>query len=98
MTGRRREMAGGRFRTPLLNWLAELPPDGWEGTSHEPGDAMAACADRHRLVAFVPLCPGHKVADLTGFLSENGFTLTHRRTKHARTLRFGRVPSARRHS
>ena len=54
---------------------------------------MAECADRHRLVAYVPLCPGRKVADLCGFLSDNGFALTHRRTRHVRTLRFNRSGS-----
>jgi len=88
MSDSRLEMAEGRFRTLLLKWLVELPPDGWEGTSHELGDELAALADRHRLVAYVPLCPGRKVADLTRFLSENGFVHTHRHTKHARAVRF----------
>ncbi len=87
----RRVVAEHRFRTLLLTWLAELPPDGWEGTSHELGDALAAFADRRRLVAYVPTCPGPKVAELAGLLPVNGFTLSHRRTKHARTLRFSRT-------
>lgn len=81
----------GRFRTLLLKWLASLPPEGWAGTSHELGDELYIFGERHRLVAYVPLCPGRKVADLAEFLSENGFALTHRRTKHARTLRVTRA-------
>ncbi len=88
----RREMSEGRFRTLLLKWLANLPPDGWEGTSHELGDDLAEFADRHRLVTFVPLCPGRKVAGMGPFLSAHGFTFTHLRSKHARTLRFTRCP------
>ena len=69
-------------------WLASLPPSGREGTSHELGEALAEFAERRKLVAFVPTCPGRKVAELAGFLSENGFTRTHLRTKRTRTLRF----------
>jgi len=88
----RDEMAESRFRTLLLKWLEQLPTDGWEGTSHELGDDLAEFADRYRLYAFVPLCPGRKVAGMVPFLSANGFILTHHRTKHARTLRFTRTP------
>ncbi len=91
----RDEMAESRFRTLLVKWLAKLPPDGWEGTSHELGEELDSFAERHRLVVFVPLCPGRNVAGMVQFLSANGFTLTHRRTKHARTLRVTRVQSQR---
>ncbi len=69
-----------------------LRTDGWEGTSHELGSELDSFAERHRLFAFVPLCPGRQVAGLVPFLSANGFTLTHHRTKHTRTLRFTRCP------
>lgn len=88
MTDSRVEMAEERFRTLLLKWLADLPADGWEGTSHDLGDELSAFGEQHRLAAYVPLCPGRKVAGMTSLLSENGFTLTHCRTKNARTLRF----------
>lgn len=84
----RGEMAEQRFRNLLLKWLAKLPPDGWEDTSHELGDALYTFGERHRLSAYVPLCPVRKVADLAEFLSANGFTLAHRRSKHARYLHF----------
>jgi hypothetical protein len=87
MLADRRQQADARFRTLVLNWLESLPPGGWEGTSHELGDALAAFADRRKLVAFVPTCPARKVAVLAGF---HGFALTHRRTKHARTIRLSR--------
>lgn len=87
----RRETAEGRLQTLLVRWLASLPPDGWEGTSHELGDELDAFAERHRLVVFVPLCPGRKVAGMTQLLAAHGFTLTQRRTKHARTLRVTRT-------
>lgn len=74
-------------------WLAELPVGGWEGTSHELGDALDSFAERHRLFAFVPLCPGRKVLALASSLSADGFAVTPRRTKHARTLRFTRSPA-----
>lgn len=90
MIADRLELAAERFRTLLLKWLAKLPPEGWEGTSHQLGDELYSFGERHRLAAYVPLCPGRKVADLSGFLSDNGFTFTHRRTKHARTLCFTR--------
>ncbi len=93
MLADRRQLADARFRTLLLKWLAKLPPDGWEGTSHDLGEVLAAFADRHRLIAFVPTCPGRKVADLSGFLSANGFTLTHHRTNRTRTLRFTTGPT-----
>ena len=89
----RREMTEGRFRELLAKWLAKLPADGWEGTSHELGEELDSFAERHRLFAFVPLCPGRKVAGLVPFLSAHGFALAHRRTKQARTLRFARVPT-----
>ena len=89
----RQELAEGRFRELLAKWLANLPAGGWEGTSHELGEELDSCAERHRLFAFVPLCPGRKMADMVPFLSAHGFTLTHRRTKQARTLRFARVPT-----
>jgi hypothetical protein len=88
----RLEAAEERFRTLLLRWLAKLPPDGWEGTSHELGEELDGFAERHRLFAFVPLCPGRKVAGMVTFFAAHGFALTHRRTKHARTLRFTRSP------
>ena len=88
----RRETSETRFRTLLVRWLAKLPPGGWEGTSHDLGDELDTFAERHRLVAFVPLCPGRKVAGMLPFLSAHGFTLTHHRTKHTRTLRFTRTP------
>lgn len=91
MTADRQSLMEGRFLALLVKWLAKLPPDGWEGTSHQLGDELAACGERHRLYAFVPTCPGRKVADLSGFLSANGFTLTHRRTKSDRTMRFTRT-------
>jgi hypothetical protein len=87
----RRHLADARFRTLLLKWLAELPADGWEGTSHDLGEMLAAFAERHRLIAFVPTCPGRKVADLSAFLTDNEYTLTNRRTKQERTLRITRV-------
>ena len=87
----RDEMAEGRFRELLVKWLAKLPAGGWEGTSHELGEELDSFAERHRVVAFVPLCPGRKVTGMGSFFSANGFALTHRRTKHARTLRFDRV-------
>lgn len=90
MIDNRLEMAEERFRTLLLKWLVHLPPGGWEGTSHQLGDELYAFGERHRLFAYVPLCPGRKVADLSGFLSDNGFVLTHRRSKSQRTLRFTR--------
>ena len=90
MIDSRLEQSEGRFRTLLLKWLAKLPAGGWEGTSHQLGDALYAFGERHRLYAFVPTCPGRKVADLSGFLSANGFTLTHHRTKSERTMRFVR--------
>lgn len=90
MLADRRQKAESRFLTLLSSWLASLPSDGWEGTSHELGDALAAFAERRRLVAYVPLCPGPRVAALAEFLTGRGFVLTHRRTKHARTLRFSR--------
>lgn len=85
----RRQLADTRFRTLVLKWLASLPPSGWEGTSHELGEVLATFAEQHRLIVFVPTCPGPKLADLSAFLTENGFTVTHHRTRHARTLRFG---------
>ncbi len=91
MIDARREMSEGRFRELLLKWLAKLPADGWEGTSHDLGDELAAFAERHRLFAFVPICPGRKVAGMGPFLPAHGFALTHHRTKHTRTLRFTRV-------
>ncbi len=90
MLADRRQLADARFRTLLLKWLAELPADGWEGTSHQLGDALNAFGERHRLYAFVPTCPGPKVAALTEFVADRGFTLTHRRTKRTRTLRLSR--------
>jgi hypothetical protein len=87
----RRDMAGERFRTLVLGWLAELPAGGWEGTSHDLGDELAAFAERTRAVAFVPLCPGRKVAALAAVLVDSGFAITHHRSKHARTLRLTRV-------
>lgn len=87
----RREMAEGRFRELLAKWLAKLPAGGWEGTSHELGDELDSFAERHRLCAFVPICPGRKVLALIPFLSAHGFAVTPRRTKHARTLRFCRT-------
>ncbi len=91
----RRQFADTRFRTLRMKWLAELPPDGWEGTSHELGEVLATFADQHRLIAFVPTCPGRQVAGLVPFLTVIGFTLTHNRTKHTRTLRFIRSPMRR---
>ena len=88
----RQELAEGRFRELLAKWLANLPAGGWEGTSHELGDELKSFGERHRLFAFVPVCPGRKVAGMMPFLSANGFTLTHHRTKHTRTLRFTRTP------
>lgn len=90
MIDNRFEMAEERFRTLLLKWLDNLPPDGWEGTSHQLGDELAAFGDQHRLFAYVPLCPGQKVAGMAMFFSDNGFALTHRRTKRQRTLRVTR--------
>ena len=90
----RREMVEGRFRALLMKWLAALPPDGWEGTSHELGDELHDFGERHRLHAYVPLCPGRKVAALSWLLSANGYAFTCRRTKHARTLRFTRDGAA----
>jgi hypothetical protein len=52
------------------------------------GDELDSFAERRRLCAFVPLCPGQKVAGMVPFFNANGFTLTHRGSKHARTLRF----------
>jgi hypothetical protein len=92
----RDEMAERQFQTLLLKWLGKLPPDGWEGTSHQLGDELDSFAERRRLCAFVPLCPGRKAAGMVPHLTANGFTITHRRSKHARTLRFARLPSARR--
>lgn len=89
----RREMSEGRFRELLVKWLAKLPADGWEGTSHELGYELDSFAERHRLFAFVPICPGRKVAGMVPFLSAHGFILSHHRTKRARTLRFARVPT-----
>lgn len=86
----RRQRADTRFRTLVLKWLASLPPTGWEGTSHELGEVLAAFAEQHRLVVYVPTCPGSNVADLSALISENGFTFTHHRTKHTRTLQFRR--------
>ena len=88
----RREMVEGRFRTLLVKWLAKLPADGWEGTSHELGYELDSFGERHRLFAFVPICPGRKVAGMVPFLSANWFALTHHRTKRTRTLRFTRTP------
>jgi hypothetical protein len=90
MTNSRSEMAEQRFRTLVLKWLASLPPGGWEGTSHDLGNALHAFGERHRLSAYIPLCPVRKVVNLSGLLTVNGFTLTHHRSKHARTLRFSR--------
>jgi hypothetical protein len=90
MLADRQTQADARFRTLMLAWLDSLPPGGWEGTSHELGDALAAFADRNRMVASVPLCPARKVAALAGVLADHGFALTRRRSKHARTLRFTR--------
>jgi hypothetical protein len=84
----RRERADARFRVVLLRWLAKLPVAGWEGTSHELGQELAAFAERHRLIVFVPTCPGRAVAKLAGFLADNGFTISHNRTSTARTVRF----------
>jgi hypothetical protein len=89
----RDEMAESRFRTLLLKWLAKLPPDGWKGTSHELGEELDSFAERHGLYAYVPISAGKKVAGMTAFISANGITLTHRRSKHARTLRFSRSSS-----
>jgi hypothetical protein len=86
----RLEAAEERFRTLLVKWLSKLPTGGWEGTSHELGDELDKFAERHRLCAFVPLCPGRQVARMTAFFTAHGFALTHRRTKSARTLRFTR--------
>lgn len=86
----RRELLEERFRTLLLKWLASLPADGWEGTSHDLGNALYAFGERQQLSAYVPLCPVGKVASLLGVLTDNDFTLTHHRTKHARTVRFTR--------
>lgn len=90
----RREQAESRFRTLLSAWLASLPPSGWEGTSHGLGDALAAFAERRQLGAYVPHCPGPRVAALAGFVAGRGFALTHHRTKHARTFRLARLPPA----
>ncbi len=86
----REQQAEGRFRTLLAKWLAKLPPGGWEGTSHDLGEALARFADRQRVFAFVPICPGRKVAEMAEFLADHGFAVEHHRTKHARTLRFTR--------
>ncbi len=82
----RRERADARFRVVLLKWLGSLPAAGWEGTSHELGEELAAFAERHRLIAFVPTCPGRAVAKLAGFLADSGYALSHNRTSAARTL------------
>lgn len=91
----RRELAEERFRALLLKWLATLPPDGWEGTSHQLGDELAAFDERHRLYAFVPTCPTRKVAALSGLLSDNGFTLSRHRPT-AEVHRAGRDSGVRR--
>ena len=54
----RREVSEGRFRTLVLKWLAKLPADGWEGTSHQLGDALHTFGEGHRPIAFEPTCPG----------------------------------------
>jgi hypothetical protein len=90
MTDDRIEQAEGRFRALVAKWLAELPADGWEGTSHQLGDDLAAFGKRHRLYAFVPTCPARKVAALAD-LRAAGFALTHHRTKSERTVRFTRT-------
>jgi hypothetical protein len=89
----RREQSEGGFRTLLLKWLGSLPSEGWEGTSHEAGEELAAFDKRHGLYAYVPISAGKTVAGLTAFLTANGFTLTHHRTKQARTLRVTRIPA-----
>ncbi len=90
MTDNRLAMLESRFQTLLLKWLAKLPPDGWEGTSQRLGDVLAAFDKRHGMYAYVPISAGKKVAGMTAFISANGFTLTHRRNKQARTMRFAR--------
>lgn len=82
----RLERADARFRVLLLKWLAALPAAGWAGTSHELGEQLSAFAERHRLIAFVPTCPGRAVAKLARFLADCGFTVSHHRTKAARTV------------
>jgi len=88
----RRRLVEGRFRTLLLKWLGDLPSEGWEGTSHELGDVLVVFDKRHGIYAYVPISAGKKVAVMTAFITANGFTLTHHRTKHARTLRVARLP------
>jgi hypothetical protein len=87
----------GRFRTLRTTWLAELPAGGWEGTSHQLGDELAACGERHRLCAYVPACPVRQVAGLlTGVLANRRFALTTRRTKSERLNRITRRPRGKR--
>jgi len=87
----RRQLVESRFRTLLLKWLSSLSPGGWEGTSRQLGDVLAAVAERHGIYAYAPISAGKKVAVMSAFITANGFTLTHHRTKHARTLRFTRT-------
>ena len=91
MTDDRRATTEGRFRALVLKWLAKLPPAGWEGTSHQLGDELAAFGERNRLYSFVPTCPTRKVAALGADLRAAGFALTTRRTKQERTVRFART-------
>jgi Ser/Thr protein kinase RdoA (MazF antagonist) len=86
----RRAILETRFQTLLLTWLAKLPPVGWEGTSHQVGEELEAFDRRHRQYALVPTCPGRNVAALSNFLATAGYIVTHRLTKHARTLSFTR--------
>ncbi len=72
--------------------LLQLFASKGEGTSHELGEELDSFIEWHRLFAFVPICPGRKVAGMRPFLSVHGFTLTFRHTKHARTRRFTRTP------
>lgn len=86
------DLLEARFRKLLAAWLKSLPAGGWEGTSRQLGNDLAAFSQRHQVYAYVPTCPTRKV-ELA--LAGSGFALTNYRTKSERLVRIARLPGRR---